>query len=362
MLVESPIGYKMRISSFAGGTGGPNFNEALLKTGQVNNIESIATVYDSGGATGYMRQLHPDRIAYSDAMRLLFSLIDPEEKDDPAYKRLKEKFNYRYRTRNGKSKVLGHRLMHGFFDTETGFAKAEAYLESKGFSVLGHVYPSSVLPADIVFSTESGDTYFGEHNIDDHNQESDKITNMWLEPAVKAFEPAVQAAKESDIIFFPFGTIHGSVLVPLLAAGMPEAVQANEGKIVLATNNFTTANELDKNVTPDEYVNLFTRYTGRQPDILLTPALTREKFEFHYPAIAKSYADKEQRFIGWQERQLQDFADRTGITVITHDATVVKEGEVVHDTDLLAPVLIDVFNAADHKIRIRTKELAGVAY
>lgn len=331
---------KKAILTIGGGSGSPVVNQALLLAG-ASYINSIAAVYDSGGATGIRRTLDTEgkEIAYSDALRILLSLIDPSRTNQ----KQRDVINRLLSDRNGKNQVLGHEIANRLFNPQKGFTPLMKDLEALGVHFLGQVIPSSTRSSHIKFETISGRIHTGEHLLDDLSMSKDMVTNMTLEPSVPAFDPAILAIKKASIIFLPCGSVHGSVLCNFLPEGMREAMQKTKAKIYLVTNLVSTRNETH-DFSPVDYINLVKKYSGIKVDGIIVPKMTRKEFEKKYPDVAKLYDLEHSYFLGWEQAELAK-VEKNGVKVITHNATKVvsvpgKETKIVrHDPKKLAKAL-----------------------
>lgn len=327
------------IVTVGGGNGSPIINESLLRTQKVHDINAVAAVFDSGGATGRRRLDSFGReIAYSDAMRNLFSLIHPDKRDSKQYKALLELFNHR----DSRDRVLGQDIFSRFFDPIEGFSQIEKIIEDLGINLQGHVLPSSTEPTNIAFTTTSGGKFLGEHLLDANRMSQDVVVNMYLDPSVDAYTPAADAIANAQVIVLSCGSLHGSVLSNFLPSGMREALAKSEAKLFLVTNLVSTRNETH-GFTPLQFAEIVERYSGRKPDGLIVPDISRKDFESKHPDVAALYSREHSHFLGWGSQELYRAKD-SGIKIITHQATRVVEAEngykiVRHDPQRLSDAL-----------------------
>ncbi len=327
------------IVTVGGGNGSPIINEALLLTSKVDNINAVAAVYDSGGATGRRRlDALGKEIAYSDAMRILISLFPPEKQDARQYFALKKLFNHR----DERDKVLGQDIFNRFFDPIEGFGQIEEVMRDLGIDIQGHVLPSSTEPSNIAFATTSGRKFVGEHLLDANRMSQDMVINMYLDPKVDAYVPAEDAIENAQLVILSSGSIHGSVLSNFLPNGMREALQKSKAKLFLVTNLVSTRNETH-NFTPLQFAEMVKKYSGRQPDGLIVPEISREDFEAKNHEVAVLYDQEHAHFLGWDSRELYR-AENKGIQIITHQATrIIDAGDglkiVRHDPQKLSDAL-----------------------
>jgi len=332
---------KRKIVTIGGGTGTALVNEALLLTQRVDFIDSIVTPFDNGGETQRRRlDSYGQEIAYSDAIRILVSLIDPKTKSDPNVQVINRWFLHR----DSRDKVLGREIVNTFFDKHAGFSQIEKDLADLGIKLNGQVLPSSTKFSHIVFTTTSGLTYKGENLLDEHKTSRDMVAKIELQPKVVAYKPAEKAIEEADIIFLSCGSLYGSLLCNFLPVGMKAAMRLTKAKIYLVTNLFTSRNETH-GMTPLKLANIVKEYTGRQITGLITPRMTRIEFEKAYPKTSYLYQVRENSyFLGWNEADLAE----AKVDIIRHEAVKIiefpDENKIIvrHDPEKLAETLTSI--------------------
>lgn len=327
-----------KVVTIGGGNGTPVVNEALIHTGKVEFITSIAAVFDSGGATGRRRLDSRGReIAYSDAMRILLSLLDPQAGPRPV-EVIRRWFNHR----DDRGAVLGQDIFHRLFSQAEGFTLVQKDLSALGISFKGQVLPSSTAPANIKFITASGRVHGGEHVLDDQRMSRDMVVNIKLDPKVPVYSPAADAIKKAHIIILSCGSVFGSILSGFLPTGMRAALSASQARIYWVTNLVSTRNETHE-FTPLDFANLAQKYLSKKISGLVVPELSRQEFQNRYPDVARLYELEHSHFLGWQPKQLQAAKD-SDIQIITHQATkivTISEAQKIvrHDPAKLALAL-----------------------
>lgn len=340
-----------RTTTLGGGTGTPIVNEALIKAG-VKYINSIVTVMDDGGATQRRRiDSYGREISFGDSYRILLSLRDWENLD-PRQAQAMEDF---LSSRDIRERVLGQEFFSHFYNRrgrencreETGFEPAIKLLENLTLvPFLGTVIPVTLESTNIVFVTESGRHYKGEHNLDDLRMSKDTVESMWLEPSVLASPKAIDAIENSDLVIFSCGSLHGSVLSCLLPRGIPEALKKSHAIIALITNLTSTRNETH-NFSLQDFCSEFRKYSrDKSPDILIVPQQSRVEIESKFPDVSKAYNDEGSYFLGWEPEQLYEAEMREGVRIVTHNAVVVATYEnrkmFRHDPSLLSLTLTPI--------------------
>ncbi|MBI4100038.1 YvcK family protein [Candidatus Microgenomates bacterium] len=329
---------KEKIVTVGGGSGSPIVNEALFLTGQVDEINAIAAVFDSGGATGRRRlDSYGNEIAYSDPMRIFRSLCTGGIAANSL-----ETLDRWLTHRDIRGKVLGQEIFNHFFSSETGFAQIEEDAKAFGFDVRGHVLPASTKPADINFVTRSGREFFGEHELDGQRMSKDMVAKISLTPEVPANEKATTAIRTAALIFLSCGSFYGSVLSNFLPIGMKEALRETPAKIYLVTNLVSTRSETHR-FTPGDFIHVLEKHLGRKPDGLIVPNISRHDFERQNSKVARRYSLDGSFFLGWDQKQIASSQKNLGLRIVTHDATNIVEtsdGPIVrHDPARLAETL-----------------------
>ncbi len=333
------------IVTIGGGTGSPVINEALLRTGQVDHIDAVAAMFDSGGATGRRRlNARGNEVAYADGLKILRSLIRPDS-DNPAV----ATFIRWISNRNERDEVLGQEIMDRFFDQERGFAQIEHDAQTFGIPLLGRVLPSSTVPAHIVFQDDLGRQFSGEHNLDYQRLSAAMVVKMDLEPSVPVFPKTAKTVENASRIVLACGSMHGSVLSNFLPVGMKEALAKSKAEVYMVTNLTSTRNE-NHEYTPLDFVEKVEEYSGRRIDGLIIPEMTRQEFESEYPTVAEAYAKDHSFFLGWEDSDLYRAADE-GIQIIQHQATNLVTSRdglhvVRHSPEMLAQAMTQIFPAS----------------
>jgi uncharacterized cofD-like protein len=329
-----------QIVTVGGGSGSPVVNEALLRTGLVPGIDAIAAVFDAGGATGRRRlDSLGQEIAYSDAMRILLSLVEPDQLESKSYQSVRKILNHR----DKRDRVLGQDFFNHFFSKQGGFAEIQELLTDLGVNFMGRVLPASTESSNIVFQTQSGLLYFGENQLDDQRMSDDLVIDMHLEPHVNAYVPAAEAIARAKVIFLSCGSLHGSVLSCALPDGMKDAFAQSDAQIYYVSNLVSTPNEMPADMTPPAMAERIEYYTGRRPHGFIVPEMSRAAFNSAHPRAAMLYNKEHSEFLGWEPKDLYRYRDDLGFTIVTHNATSVVQSNgrelVRHDPRLLSQAM-----------------------
>ncbi len=244
--------FDLNICTIGGGSGMPVVNKALVRAG-FSNIKSVVTTFDSGGDSGRMRTDERGRIlAFSDYWRSLMSLW----KDGKQRRVWEEMLKFR----DGRGRNFGNTFFQFMEERAGDLSKVDLLFSTlTKAKLMGEVIPVALRPATLCFETRSGKTYAGEHQLDDLRMSKDTVTRVWLEPQVKATDEARAALARASLIVVCPGSMHGSVIVNLLPAGMRDAFVESEAKKILLTNIMSVANE-NGGFDQNDYLKIFERY------------------------------------------------------------------------------------------------------
>lgn len=234
----------------------PIVNSALIRAGY-ERVNSIVTMFDSGGDSGRMRTDERGRIlAYSDYWRSMISLWKKSKR--------KETWEKMLRYRDGRGRNFGNAFFQFLSERAGGLTEVEElFCQLTGAEIWGSVIPASDEPANLCFRTISGKEYVGEHYLDQLRMSRDEVEAVWLSPTVAASSQAIEVVKKAEVVIFCPGSMYGSVMVNLLLPGLAEEIVKSRAKKVLITNIMSTANE-NHGFDTDQYCGMLEKYLGKK--------------------------------------------------------------------------------------------------
>jgi len=309
---------EFNVVTIGGGTG-LGFLLRGLKQANIN-LTAIVTVADDGGSTGLLRDAF-DIPAPGDIRNCLVSLASDEST-------MSHLFHYRF-DKNG-SELSGHSFGNLFITAMTQVTGSfeQAVLESaRVLNVRGRVLPSTLENITLCADLDDGSTVRGESAI---SHERPGIRNVFLEPnRPKAYDPALAAILNADLIVLGPGSLFTSVVPNLLVDGIKEAISWSQGSTVYVCNVATQEGETDK-FGYDDHVREIVKYLGKD--------------ELDYALVNSNPAAKSA--IGPDlpvDAVVYDGAERTsdGVKIVARD--VVNDlNPLRHDPAKLATVLLDL--------------------
>jgi uncharacterized cofD-like protein len=307
----------VKIVTLGGGTGGPIIIRSLLLAG-FKNLSCITASMDSGGRTGIIRSDERDRIiSISDLLRTLLSLIHPKDRKRKNIKALIDLLDFT----DGRKRNLGHSLYYGLLEKyQNDFSKVQKHLEKlMSIKFYGQAIPISLLPTNILFSCNSGNTHIGEHVLDHLSHTKDLVEKIWIDPKVPATKKALKALREATHIIYCPGSLYGSVLANFLPQGVKDTLKNSSAQKILITNLTSTRNQTHR-FTPKKYLKVFREHTNLDVpfDVFISSHLSTKQFNKQYPQIKTHYQNTHSHFLGWDKKQLKVLQSK-GIKVITSD-------------------------------------------
>ena len=200
------------------------------------NITAVVTVADDGGSTGRIRSEF-DIPAPGDIRNCIVALADDESL-------VSQLFNYRF-DQEGSS-LSGHSFGNLFITalTQVTGSFERAVLESsKVLNIRGRVLPSTIENVTLCAELVNGETICGESKI---AKKTAPIKRIYLAPGhPTAYQPALAAILNADLIVLGPGSLYTSVLPNLMVAGITEAIRWSRGTVVYVCNVATQAGETD---------------------------------------------------------------------------------------------------------------------
>ena len=242
------------------------------------DISAVISMSDSGGSSGRLRK-ELDTLPPGDIMRAILALSKYD------YLMLRNIF---YQPRFSCSgKLKGHNLGNLFLTLIAkycgSFTKALEALE-QSVEAIGHVYPVTTKPVDLVAQLANGQVVKTEAFIDEPKyNHGAKIKKVWLEPKCRANPEAISVIKKADYIILSPGSLYTSIISTLLPIGIAEAIKKTKAKLIYVAGN---AYRLDGETGPEclsDFVFQLERYLPRKINYIvhnnfIPKSITEKKF------------------------------------------------------------------------------------
>lgn len=307
----------IHIVCLGGGTAMPSAVLEGLKKYPVK-ISAISAMLDSGGSAGKERKLFRTQVSFGDIRRaaLALSQVSQEKKD---------LFSYRF--------ANGTALANAYCTGSASAAGIEALLEdikedlkiSKEHSVL----PATLDDADLCAELENGDEVSGETNIDIPKHDVNlKIKKAFLKPEAKAYDPALKAIKEADLVVMGPGDLYSSLSQVLLVQGVSEAIRKSRAAVIYVCNLMTKKGETN-DFSVSDLASEVEKYLGKELNFVI--------FNKNKPLSARTVSYKKDHP---ELLETVDFTDDLDKNKFIGEDLLIKEGPIVHDPDKVAKIIL----------------------
>ncbi len=232
-----------RVVALGGGTGLSTLLKGLKQ--YTSNITAIVTVTDDGGSSGKLMK-EKGMIPPGDIRNCLVALADAE-------RAMTDLFQHRFKSDSGNlsGHSIGNLLMAALTDMAGGDFEKAIEKASAVLNIRGKVVPSTFAHVSLRAVLDDGREVCGETKI---AESARRIRRIYLEPEeVEAYDAAVLAIENADLICMGPGSVYTSVVPNLLVGGIAEALFDSEAKRVYICNVMTQAGESDQ-FTASEHV------------------------------------------------------------------------------------------------------------
>lgn len=251
-------GTMRHIVTIGGGSGHSQVLRALKPLPGIQ-ITAICPSTDSGGSTGTLRASYGGNGYTGDVTKCIVALCEDET--------LAAALSYRYE----EGPLHGHSVKNLLFHAlERGAERAQALRAMARLCGLGahRVLPVTHEHTELCATLRIGNTLSGEAAIDTiarnplWNPEVHSIADIYLNPAVRASDEALQAVQDAEYLLVCPGDLYSSLIPVLLPLGMRDAIAASSAQIVLVLNIMTKRGETD-NYAAGDFIRVLEEKLGR---------------------------------------------------------------------------------------------------
>lgn len=202
-----------------GGTGAPVSIRTLLSLGL--STSCVVAMADDGGSTGILRE-QANVCAPGDVRKCIAAMAaDP---DDPMTKA------FRYRFPFADNHTLGNLMLSALEDACGSFPEAISICENL-LHARGHVYPSTLSRVRLVAKSVEGSTIVGQA-LASHSRCALKRVKLEATSPIVAYDEALQALLEADLIVLGPGSLFTSIIANLMVPGIAAAIKTSKAKTV----------------------------------------------------------------------------------------------------------------------------------
>ncbi|HEU5326953.1 MAG TPA: gluconeogenesis factor YvcK family protein, partial [Thermomicrobiales bacterium] len=270
------------VTVMGGGTGTYTVIRGLRRIIGENLLTSIHTTADSGGSSRKLMDEYGLPLPMGDLRQGLVA-------QSRSRRLWRDLFAYRFAPSEGTAGVGGHSLgnliLRALEDLNAGDLLEALTDAEQILNTVGHVLPVSLEQTTLCAELADGTVLRGEDRIDQPGPEPrPSIRRVYLEPQPEVLIRARKALERSAHIVIGPGDLYTSILPTLLVDGVCDAIAESDAEVIFIVNLMTKRGETD-GYRASDFVEVFTRYLGRSPDIALVHT------EGHRPERLAQYAD-----------------------------------------------------------------------
>lgn len=253
-----------KVVTFGGGTGQFNILRGLKKISDLE-ITAIASMVDSGGSTGRLRDERIAQLPPSDIYRCILAL-SPYEGDPETREMLLYRFNIEGKL---KGHTVGNMIMTMLANYSGNFLEAVKAI-SEWLKIKGEVLPVTLSNVHLIGETESGRIISGEAKIGARsNQEPFK--RLFLAPEAETISEVLDRIVKADFIIVGPGDLLTSLLPNFLVKGIPEAIRKSKAKKIYLVNIMTRYAETH-NFNASDHTLYLEKYLGTEFNLVVSNA------------------------------------------------------------------------------------------
>jgi uncharacterized cofD-like protein len=212
--------------AIGGGTGLPSVIHCLLDLGF--DTSAVVTMADDGGSSGLLRR-QLGMLPPGDIRNCLVAMAEDEAGLAARV--------FQYRFPEGRTGHVGHALgnliLAAVADLTGSFPEAIAHA-SEYLHARGAVLPSTLADVSLHGIDRAGDAHSGQATLAVSPQ---PLARVRLDPpAPPAYEPALEALRQADVIVIGPGSLYTSLIPNFLVAGLADAVRGSSAMRVYVCN------------------------------------------------------------------------------------------------------------------------------
>ena len=245
-------GGRIKIVVIGGGTGLSNLLRGLKKYS--NDISAIVAMTDSGASSGQLRKDF-DILPPGDIRKCICALANNEELISGLLE-----FRFDKKANSFKGHTLGNIWLTALTEYFGSFEKA-VEATSEIFFTSGRILPVTLEKVDIGASYSDGSSVIGEAKIP---QSKKKIEKIYLTRKVKAYQKALRAIKEADLIIIGPGSLYTSIIPNILIPEIKSRISKNNRAVKIYVANCSTERGETEGFSIDDHIKVLQKYGSKK--------------------------------------------------------------------------------------------------
>ena len=254
---------------------------------------------------------------------------------------MRELMHYRFKDGSLAGQSFGNLFIAALNGISPSFDAAVSRM-SEVLAITGRVLPVTTADVQLEAEFENGAFVVGESKIFYCKKKEDcRIKKVRLLPEhSKALPEAVTAIQEADILVLGPGSLYTSIIPNLLVDGIVEAIHSSDALKIYVANVMTQEGETEGYTVSDHIQALFKHSTPDLFDLcLVNSAQIPEE-------IARRYAEEGAELLHCDAEE----CSALGVEVVLRPISMVDQGYVRHDPDLLARELLQLHGSRSVRI------------
>jgi uncharacterized cofD-like protein len=224
---------EMRLGCFGGGTGLPSLLGGLKSNPWVQ-ADAVVTMFDSGGSSGVLRD-ELGVLPPGDVLKCALALARNSRE-------ARRVLLARLPTMEHAPRLGGHtggNLLLSMMQSYSGdFLDAIDGLRAL-LGCRGRVWPVTIEQSSVCAEYGDGSATRGEVEVDAGQSSGRLVRRIWLEPSVSIHPAVAEAISTFDAVTIGPGSFYTSLMPIFLVRGVPEALNAVKGPVILIANLLT---------------------------------------------------------------------------------------------------------------------------
>jgi uncharacterized cofD-like protein len=223
---------ELNVGCFGGGTGLPSLLGGLKRNPWLH-LNGVVTMFDSGGSSGQLRD-ELGVLPPGDILKCALALArNAREARRVLLARLPTLEHARLGGHTGGNLLLSmmQRYSGDFLNAIDGLRSL--------LGCHGLVWPVSVEQASVCAEYGDGSVTRGEVEVDAGQMSGGLVQRIWLEPPVSIHPAVAKAIAGFDAVIIGPGSFYTSLMPIFLVGGVPEALAAVKGPVILVANLLT---------------------------------------------------------------------------------------------------------------------------
>lgn len=331
-LYRGPSGKGPKIAAIGGGTGLSTMLRGLKR--HTNNLTAIVTVADDGGGSGVLRQ-ELGMLPPGDVRNCLEALANVEPL-------MGELLHYRFTEGSLKGQSFGNLFLAALNGVSGGSFDQAVSRMSQVLAITGRVIPVTTSNVQLEAEFENGAKVLGESKIFYCKKREDcRIHQVRLLPEhPPALEAALEAIREADMILLGPGSLYTSIIPNLLVDGVAQAIAGSSALKVYIANVMTQEGETEGYTNADHIRAIFQHSLPELFPLCLVNSSVIP------PEVLERYAQEGAEPLRYDKAKCAEL----GVELVSRPVSMVRDGYVRHDPELLAAALLELH--AQRSVRI----------